>query len=96
MSKLKDVIAEIREKLDRIESQFIWMVKPEQRFRIGQRVKFSNRAKRAHLVSRNKLERRATIKSFNVFSVVVQLDEKKHPVSYHHAFFNPVRGPQLF
>lgn len=92
----KKIIAEIQQKLDNIEGYMVWLIAAGQRFRKDQRVEFSKRAIRRHLVPSTRADVRGTIKSIKGFSVVVALDDRKHPRSYHHAFFNPVFGPKLF
>jgi len=88
-------LSEIREKLDTVENYMIWLITPDQRFRIGQRVKWSRRAHKRGFPKR-KCAQKGVIKSIDGFSVVVQLDGLKQPRSYHHAFFNPINGSKLF
>lgn len=89
------LLAEIRAKLSIIESHLMWMITAEQRFRIGQRVEFSRRARERGFPKRKRSEK-GFVKAVNSFSVVVKLDGYKQTHSYHHAFFNSVSGPKLF
>jgi len=92
---LPEVIAQIRDKLAMIEGHLAWLIKPAQRFRVGQRVEFSLKAHRAGFPARQRSEK-GVVKAIVGFSVVVQLDGQKQRRTYHHAFFNPVSGPKLF
>lgn len=94
--QIRQTIADIHTKLDSIEDHIAWMIKAEQRFRVGQRVRFSRGAHRNNIVPRTTLAKKGVVKRVDGFSVVVLIDGRKHPHSYHHAFFNPVTGPKLF
>jgi hypothetical protein len=89
------LLREIRGRLAAIEDNLIWVIKPEQRFRIGHRVEFSRRAVERGIAKR-KRSSKGYVKSIVGFSVVVQFDGQKQRHTYHHAFFNPVTGPKLF
>lgn len=93
--KIMATISAISEKLDVIQEHMAWVIKPDQRFRIGQRVEWSAKAHRAGFPMRKKCKR-GTVKAMNLFSIVVLLDGQRKPSTYHHAFFNPVSGPNLF
>lgn len=88
-------LAEIRQKLDVIEGYMIWLIRPDVRFRIGQRVEWSRRGRKRGF-PRRKCAQRGTVKAFDGFSILVQLDGLKQPRTYHHGFFNPVTGLKLF
>lgn len=90
-----DELSQIRKLLDSIEDNYVWLIKTDARFRIGQRVEFSRRARRRGINSRTKSDT-GIIKNISGFSIVVLLDGYKHTKSFHHAFFNPVKGPKLF
>lgn len=93
--QVSQLIADIHAKLDAIEAHLIWTIRPEQRFRIGQRVAFSRRAHKIGFPARKRSEK-GVVRGIDGFSVVVQLDGQKQRRSYHHAFFNAVSGPKLF
>lgn len=95
-NQIWETIDRISEKLSSIEEHMAWIIKPEQRFRVGQRVEWSRKAhKQGWMVRKN--ARRGTVKAIEVFSIVVKLDNYKgKPRRFHHAFFNPVSGPKLF
>lgn len=88
-------IAEINKKLDTIEDGLAWLIRPEHRFIVGQRVEWSRRG-RAHGFPTRKKAQRGTVKAMSGFSVCVKLDGLKQQRDYHHAFFNPVGGLKLF
>jgi hypothetical protein len=89
------VLPEIRAGLDAIEDHMIWLIKPDARFSVGQRVEFSRRGRAAGFPSR-KASASGVVKKLEGFSLVVLLDGYRRPHAYHHAFFNPVSGPKLF
>jgi hypothetical protein len=93
--RVKTQLDSISEKLRSIEEHMIWLIKPDTRFRVGQRVEWSRRGRECGH-PRRKIAQRGTVKAIRGFSVVVKLDGLKQPTSYHHAFFNPVSGPKLF
>lgn len=85
----------IDKKLEIIEDNMAWLIVAEKRFRVGQRVEWSRKARKQGLPTR-KIAQRGTVKAINLFSIVVKLDGIKKPSSYHHAFFNSISGPKLF
>lgn len=87
-----DVIAT---KLSALEEHMIWLIHPDTRFCVGQRVEWSRRA-RARGFPRRKIAQRGVVKVIDGFSIIVKLDGLKKQTSFHHAFFNPVSGPKLF
>lgn len=95
---MKDVeksLAEIRQLLDSVEDHLIWLIKPETRFRVGQRVEFSRRARKRGFPKRKELDA-GKVTEIDGFTVYVRLDGYKTEHGYHHAFFNPINGPKLF
>ena len=93
--KTAELIAEIKERLTTIEEYMAWMIRADQRFRVGQRVEFSRKAQRNGIVPRT-LARKGTVKRIDLLSVWVLIDGRKQPGCWHHAFFNAVSGPKLF
>lgn len=93
--RFSSALADIRKKLDTIEDYMIWLIKPDIRFWIGQRVEWSRRARKRGFPSR-KCAQRGVVNKIEDFTIVVQMDGLKHPGRYHHAFFNPAAGPKLF
>jgi hypothetical protein len=94
-AKIKSTIDQINEKLKVIEEHMCWLIKPDARFRVGQRVEWSRRG-RERGFARGKLAQKGTVKAIDGFGIVVKLDGRKHPKRYHHAFFNSVNGKKLF
>jgi hypothetical protein len=95
MSKRKELTAaqlidQINKRLDNIEELFAWLVRAEQRFRIGSRVEFSPYADRRG-ISRGRKGgvRTGRVVSMDEFSVGVMLDGYTRPHSFHHTFFQP-------
>jgi hypothetical protein len=95
LRKVRAELPEIRAGLDAIEGHMMWLIRPEHRFSIGQRVEFSRRARECGFPKR-KRSAKGIVKEIDGFSLVVLLDFYQQPHSYHHAFFNPVSGPKLF
>ncbi len=93
--RIREQLRIISEKLQAIEEMNAWLIKADSRFRVGQRVEWSRRAKTAGF-PRRKIAMRGTVKEINCFSIAVQLDGLKQVNSFHHAFFNPISGPKLF
>jgi hypothetical protein len=93
--ELQSELKAISKQLECIEEHMGWMIRPEQRFQIGQRVEWSRKAIKAGLPTRKK-SNKGIIKAVNSFSIVVHMDGVKKPRTYHHAFFNPVTGQKLF
>lgn len=91
-----ELIAEIHEKLDMVESHLAWLITPSQRFKVGQRIEFSKRALRRNMIPKTRSAARGVIRGFDGFSVRVMMDDRKHANSYHHVFLNPVSGSKLF
>lgn len=85
------IIADINERLDRVEELLMWTITSEQRFKRGQRVQFNERADRSGVSSRTKRGvRKGRVTHLNGFSVLVLMDGYKHAKSFHHGFFDPV------
>lgn len=93
--RIMSQIDQICEKLDGIEEQMVWLIKPDQRFHVGQRVEWSKRGRKMGY-PRRKIAQRGTVKEINGFSILVRLDGLKQEIKFHHAFFNPLFGPKLF
>jgi predicted trehalose synthase len=89
------VIAEIHAKLNTIEEHLAFLIRAEDRFRVGQRVEFSRVAHRKHIPTR-KRSLKGVVKKVHGFSIDVHLDGMKKPRGFHHMFFNPVTGQKLF
>lgn len=94
--QIMDTIESITDKLSTIEAHMAWLIKPDVRFRVGQRVEWSRRGRNAGFNRRRKVAAKGTVKGISGFSLIVKLDGLKQEKSYHHAFFNPVTGPKLF
>jgi putative ribosome biogenesis GTPase RsgA len=96
-SDIVGVISEINAKLDAIEEHMAWLLRADQRFVVGDKVELSRKARRRFVVPKTRHDRKGRVKRIaNVFSIVVQLDGYKRPITFHHSFFNRVRGPKLF
>ncbi len=93
---VESLIAEIRASLEVIKSNLAWLIKADQRFVIGQRVVFSNKARQQFIARGKRAKLKGTVRGVDLFSIEVQLDGVKRKRSYHHSFFNPVSGPKLF
>lgn len=92
---IRKQLDEIGEKLANVEEHMAWLITPDKRFRVGQRVEWSRSGRRKGFPKR-KVAQRGTVKDINDFLIVVKLDGMKSQSSFHHAFFNPVSGPKLF
>lgn len=90
-----DQIEAISAKLEIIEEHMAWLIRPEERFRVGQRVEWSAKGLKSGFPTRKK-SKKGTVKAINSFSIVVKLDGRTRNETYHHAFFNPVIGQKLF
>jgi hypothetical protein len=87
---LLETIDRINERLDSVEDLVAFMVRAEQRFKPGQRVKFSPMADRKGITKRIKGKvRRGKVVGTSGFSVSVILDGYKRPHSFLHSFFEP-------
>ena len=96
MSEIAGELAEIHERLDAIGEHMAWFIRVDQRFSKGQRVEFSQKARRSGNW-RRMVDRKAIVKGIeNGFCLVVQIDGFKSVRYFHHSFFNPVSGPKLF
>jgi hypothetical protein len=93
--EIAQTIDQINEKLSNIQEHMAWMILAHQRFSIGMRVEWSEKARKAGF-PRRKCAQRGTVKAIDGFTIVVKLDGLKKPTSYHHAWFNPAKGPRLF
>lgn len=91
-----ETVAVISDKLDAISEYMAWMIRSEQRFRVGQRVEWSRKGRKAGFLRKNMINRRGTVKELSGFSIVVKLDGQKQQRSYHHSFFNQLTGMKLF
>jgi hypothetical protein len=83
------VIEQINKRLDSIETMTMWLVKANQRFKKGQRVRLSPMADRARL----KLKgggTKGTVTGCDGFSVDVLPDGYKKAHGYFHGFWEPV------
>lgn len=94
-NRIVEAINSISKKLEIIEEHMAWLIKAGQRFKVGQRVEWSRRGRKAGFPTRKKATK-GTVKEVTAFSIVVKLDGLKREGQYQHAFFNPVSGPKLF
>jgi hypothetical protein len=92
---VESLIAEIKARLTTIEEYMAWLIRADQRFKVGQRVEWSRAGKRAGFPHR-KVAQRGTVRALDSLSIEVLLDGYTRPHSFHHSFFNPVSGPKLF
>lgn len=94
---IPQLLAQIEEKLKAIEEYAAWMVRGDQRFKVGQRVQFSRKAIEQGFSRGDKRGKKGKVLAIeNGFWLKVQIDGLKHPKDFHHSFFNPVSGPKLF
>src|SRR4051794_7666246 len=95
MEKVLKLIDDIDKRLDAIEDSIWWLIKADQRFHVGQRVKFSARAYAKGIASRTKgkVTRGRVVHVGDLFSIDVLLDGYKQPKSFHHSFFEEVWRP---
>lgn len=95
--RIHQVIDSIQAKLALLEEYAAWTIRGNQRFKIGQRVEFSRKAKEKTISDRTKGGvTRGKVTAIDGFILKVLLDGYKRPHGYHHSFFNPVSGPKLF
>ncbi len=85
---VEQLVSDINERLDSIEDLMMFTIRADQRFRVGQRVKFSAKAERQQ-ISKGRPPR-GTVKRVDSVSVVVLLDGRKQPTSFNHMFLEPV------
>lgn len=87
-----EVIDDINERLDRIEELASFSIRSNQRFKKGQRVKFSAKAYRANIANGRKggVTTGRVVRVGDGFSMDVLLDGYKKPTGYHHSFFDPI------
>jgi hypothetical protein len=85
------IIREIQKRLDNIEDLLAFKILASDRFRKGQRVKFSPAAFRKGVARRRSVPIKGRVVAVsNSFTLTVLLDGYKKPTRYHHAFFDPV------
>lgn len=83
--------AEIEKRLASLEDTISFLVKSNQRFKKGQRVKFSEKAKRSGITrTKGGVQKGRVVKVGDGFTMEVLLDGYKKPHQYHHAFFEGV------
>lgn len=87
-----DLCRDINQRLDNIEDLMAWTIRAEQRFRKGQRVKFSAAAIRKGVARtrHGKYPRGRIVEQPEGFIIKVQLDGYKHPSEFHHTFFEAI------
>lgn len=87
-----ELVRDIVASMDRIAEMQMWLIRADQRFKKGQRVRFSDRAIRRGLAERRKGKvRTGTVTAVgDLFSMDVLLDGYKTAHSFHHMFFDPV------
>lgn len=86
------MIEQIHQRLDNVEDLMGWLVKAEQRFKVGQRVQFNGKADRHGLsIGRKGGARAGRVTGFeNGFTLKVLLDGYTRPHGFHHGFFDPM------
>lgn len=90
---IESIVADIEKRLDDIEDLMSFMVHSDQRFKNGQRVQFSPKAERAGITrTKGGVRKGRVIEAGNNFTMKVLMDGYAKPRSYHHAFFDPVKG----
>jgi hypothetical protein len=94
-AKIRSELDQITKQLDTISEMMAWLIMPDSRFTIGQRVEWSRKGRKSGF-PRRKCAQKGTVKAIDGFSITVRMDGIKHPDKYHHAFFNPVKGEKLF
>lgn len=92
---VQSLIAEIKARLETIEEYMAWLIRADQRFKVGQRVEWSRKARRGGYPHR-KVAQRGTVKALDSLSIEVLLDGYTRRHTFHHSHFNPVSGPKLF
>jgi hypothetical protein len=82
----------IEERLDNIEELTAWLIRGNQRFKKGQRVKFSTYADRKGISLRRKggVQRGTVVEAGDTPFVKILLDGYAKPRSFHHMFFEGV------
>lgn len=89
---IRKLIDDIHVRLNNLEEAWMWSVRADQRFRAGQRVKFSAIADRKNISRGRKNGVRAgTVVGTDGFSVKVRLDGYKTDRRFHHMFFEPAK-----
>lgn len=82
-----ELIEQIHTRLDSIEELMSFAIRASSRFKRGQRVKLSPRAK---LRFKGGATKGRVTKVGDSFTVEVLIDGYKRPHSFHHGFFDPV------
>lgn len=84
------VIDQINKRTDNMEKMTMWLVRANQRFKKGQRVRLSPLADRARLKLKGGGTKGTVSGLGDGFSVDVLPDGYKKPHSYFHGFWEPV------
>lgn len=84
------VTDQINKRLDSIEELTLWLVKANQRFKKGQRVRLGPMAQRRHLKLKGGGTKGKVVSVGDSFSVDVLPDGYKKAHSYFHGFWEPV------
>lgn len=91
--RIRSLIDSIEKRIDGLEEGMFWLIRPDQRFKVGQRVQFSAIADRRMISARTKggVRTGKVVKVERAVSIVVLLDGYRTPRSYHHMFFEPTK-----
>lgn len=81
------LVAEISARLDNIEDLTAWCIRADQRFKKGDRVRFTKRAERQGFKNRKGGKGGRVVSVGPTFTVTVQLDGYAKPREMHHKFF---------
>ena len=90
--QLEATIPEIIRRLDAVEDMILFSIRANARFKRGQRVQLSHRAKRAKLKFKRGVTRGRVISASDSFTMVVLMDGYKRPTGFFHGFFDPIGG----
>lgn len=89
--KLARDLAKIEKRLDGIEDVMSFFVKASQRFKKGDRVEFNAKADKRLISERRKARTGTVISAGDDWTVKVLLDGYKHPMNFHHSFFDKAK-----
>lgn len=89
----EQLVSRIEKRLDSLDDLMSFTVRSNQRFKKGQRVQFSPKADRAGITrTKGGVRKGRVVEVGNNFTMKVLMDGYANPHSYHHAFFDAVRG----
>lgn len=89
--KLLRELDRIEKRLDGIEDVMSFMVKASQRFKKGDRVQFNAKADKRLISERRKARTGTVVSAGDDWTVEVLLDRYKHPINFHHSFFDKIK-----